>query len=188
MENKNDRKGAIKKLKLLTFGSKSNVDTFRARLDEAFKTASDIIDEVQNDPSIPEREKMLVTVAAMTILMPKPNPHQHFKTAVSEDFIRELKEEKLKKKLITQAQADEVEDALAKSKIGFDTLDDFNHGYRAIGRLITTRKDYERVIKFTIEDAVILVLLLFVIQYITKATLNKSTLVDAIPPTPLPKK
>ena len=38
MENKNDRKGAIKKLKLLTFGSKSNVDTFRAKLDEGFKT------------------------------------------------------------------------------------------------------------------------------------------------------
>ncbi len=38
MENKNDRKGAIKKLKLLTFGSKSNVDTFRAKLEEGFKT------------------------------------------------------------------------------------------------------------------------------------------------------
>ena len=38
MEKKNDRKGAIKKLKLLTFGSKSNVDTFRAKLDEGFKT------------------------------------------------------------------------------------------------------------------------------------------------------
>lgn len=38
MENKNDRKGAIKKLKLLTFGSKSNVDAFRAKLDEGFKT------------------------------------------------------------------------------------------------------------------------------------------------------
>ncbi len=38
MEIKNDRKGAIKKLKLLTFGSKSNVDTFRAKLDEGFKT------------------------------------------------------------------------------------------------------------------------------------------------------
>ena len=38
MENKNDRRGAIKKLKLLTFGSKSNVDTFRAKLDEGFKT------------------------------------------------------------------------------------------------------------------------------------------------------
>ena len=38
METKNDRKGAIKKLKLLTFGSKSNVDTFRAKLDEGFKT------------------------------------------------------------------------------------------------------------------------------------------------------
>ena len=38
MENENDRKGAIKKLKLLTFGSKSNVDTFRAKLEEGFKT------------------------------------------------------------------------------------------------------------------------------------------------------
>ncbi len=38
MEKKNDRKGAIKKLKLLTYGSKSNVDTFRAKLDEGFKT------------------------------------------------------------------------------------------------------------------------------------------------------
>ena len=37
MEIAYDRKGAIKKLKLLTFGSKSNVDTFRAKLDEAFK-------------------------------------------------------------------------------------------------------------------------------------------------------
>ncbi len=38
MENKNDRKGAIKKLRLLAFGSKSNVDSFRAKLDEGFKT------------------------------------------------------------------------------------------------------------------------------------------------------
>lgn len=38
MEIVNDRKAAIKKLKLLTFGSKSNVDTFRAKLDEAYKT------------------------------------------------------------------------------------------------------------------------------------------------------
>ena len=38
MENKNDRKGAIKKLKLLTFGSKSNVESFRTKLDEGFKT------------------------------------------------------------------------------------------------------------------------------------------------------
>lgn len=38
MEKKNDRKGAIKKLKLLTYGSKSNIDTFRAKLDEGFKT------------------------------------------------------------------------------------------------------------------------------------------------------
>jgi len=38
MEIQYDRKGAIKKLKLLTFGSKSNVDSFRAKLDEAFKT------------------------------------------------------------------------------------------------------------------------------------------------------
>ena len=37
MENKNDRKGAIKKLKLLTFGSKSNVDSFRTKLDEGFR-------------------------------------------------------------------------------------------------------------------------------------------------------
>lgn len=33
----NDRKGAIKKLKTLTFGSKSNVDQFRQKLDETFK-------------------------------------------------------------------------------------------------------------------------------------------------------
>ena len=38
MENPNDRKGAIKKLKLLTFNSKSNVDAFRAKLDEGFKS------------------------------------------------------------------------------------------------------------------------------------------------------
>lgn len=38
MEKRNDRKGAIKKLKLLTFGSKSNVDTFRQKLEEGFKT------------------------------------------------------------------------------------------------------------------------------------------------------
>lgn len=38
MEIQYDRKAAIKKLKLLTFGSKSNVDSFRAKLDEAFKT------------------------------------------------------------------------------------------------------------------------------------------------------
>ena len=38
MGNPNDRKGAIKKLKLLTFNSKSNVDTFRAKLDEGFKS------------------------------------------------------------------------------------------------------------------------------------------------------
>lgn len=38
MEKRNDRKGAIKKLKLLTFGSKSNVDSFRLKLNENFKT------------------------------------------------------------------------------------------------------------------------------------------------------
>ena len=38
MEIQYDRKAAIKKLKLLTFGSKSNVDSFRAKLDEVFKT------------------------------------------------------------------------------------------------------------------------------------------------------
>lgn len=38
MEKKNDRKGAIKKLKLLTFGPKSNIDTFRAKLDENYRT------------------------------------------------------------------------------------------------------------------------------------------------------
>lgn len=38
MPIQNDRKNAIKKLKLLTFGSKSNVETFRAKLDEAYKT------------------------------------------------------------------------------------------------------------------------------------------------------
>ena len=38
MEKKNDRKGAIKKLKLLTFGSKSNVDSFRIKLNETYKT------------------------------------------------------------------------------------------------------------------------------------------------------
>ncbi len=38
MEFVNDRKAAIKKLKLLTFSSKSNVDSFRAKLDQAFKT------------------------------------------------------------------------------------------------------------------------------------------------------
>lgn len=38
MDKKNDRKGAIKKLKLLTYGSKANVDNFRLKLDEGFKT------------------------------------------------------------------------------------------------------------------------------------------------------
>ena len=38
MEIQYDRKAAIKKLKLLTFGSKSNVDSFREKIDEAFKT------------------------------------------------------------------------------------------------------------------------------------------------------
>lgn len=34
----NDRKAAVKKLKLLAFSSKSNVDTFRTKIDDAFKT------------------------------------------------------------------------------------------------------------------------------------------------------
>lgn len=38
MDIVNDRKAAIKKLKLLTYGPKSNVDSFRAKLDENFKT------------------------------------------------------------------------------------------------------------------------------------------------------
>lgn len=38
MEIVYDRKAAIKKLKLLTFGPKANVDTFRAKLDENYKT------------------------------------------------------------------------------------------------------------------------------------------------------
>lgn len=38
MEKTNDRKGAIKKLKLLTFGSKSNIDTFREKLEAEYKT------------------------------------------------------------------------------------------------------------------------------------------------------
>ncbi|MCH5292957.1 MAG: alpha/beta hydrolase fold domain-containing protein [Treponema sp.] len=38
MAIQNDRKNAIKKLRLLTFGSKTNVDVFRAKIDEAFKT------------------------------------------------------------------------------------------------------------------------------------------------------
>ena len=38
MASKNDRKGAIKKLKLLTYNSKSNVDSFREKLDSNFKT------------------------------------------------------------------------------------------------------------------------------------------------------
>jgi len=35
---KNDRKGAIKKLKLLTYNSKSNIDAFREKLDSNYKT------------------------------------------------------------------------------------------------------------------------------------------------------
>lgn len=38
MEIVNDRKAAVKKLKLLAFGPKSNVDVFRAKLDENYKT------------------------------------------------------------------------------------------------------------------------------------------------------
>ena len=38
MTGKNDRKSAIKKLKLLTYNSKSNVDTFREKLDANYKT------------------------------------------------------------------------------------------------------------------------------------------------------
>ena len=38
MTGKNDRKGAIKKLKLLTYNSKSNVDTFREKLDANCRT------------------------------------------------------------------------------------------------------------------------------------------------------
>ena len=37
MENRNDRKAAVKKLRLLAFNSKSNVDAFRKKLDDAFK-------------------------------------------------------------------------------------------------------------------------------------------------------
>ena len=39
MPIQNDRKSAIRKLKLLTFNSKSNVDSFRQKLDDTFKTA-----------------------------------------------------------------------------------------------------------------------------------------------------
>lgn len=38
MAIENDRKGAIKKLKLLTYNSKTNVETFRSKLDSAFKS------------------------------------------------------------------------------------------------------------------------------------------------------
>ena len=38
MEIQNDRKAAIKKLKLLTYNSKSNLDLFRQKMDEAFST------------------------------------------------------------------------------------------------------------------------------------------------------
>ena len=38
MENLNDRKAAIKKLKLLTYNSKSNLDSFRQKMEEAYST------------------------------------------------------------------------------------------------------------------------------------------------------
>ena len=38
MEIQNDKKAAIKKLKLLTYNSKSNLDLFRQKMDEAFST------------------------------------------------------------------------------------------------------------------------------------------------------
>ena len=38
MEIQNDRKAAIKKLKLLTYNSKSNIDSFRQKMEEAFTT------------------------------------------------------------------------------------------------------------------------------------------------------
>ena len=38
MEIQNDRKAAIKKLKLLTYNSKSNLDSFRQKMEEAFST------------------------------------------------------------------------------------------------------------------------------------------------------
>lgn len=38
MEIQNDRKGAIKKLKLLTYNSKSNLDSFRSKMEAAYKT------------------------------------------------------------------------------------------------------------------------------------------------------
>ncbi len=38
MEIQNDRKAAIKKLRLLTYNSKSNIDSFRQKLDETFST------------------------------------------------------------------------------------------------------------------------------------------------------
>ena len=38
MENQNDRKAAIKKLKLLTYNSKSNLDSFRQKMEETFST------------------------------------------------------------------------------------------------------------------------------------------------------
>ena len=38
MEIQNDRKAAIKKLKLLTYNSKSNLDSFRQKMEEAFTT------------------------------------------------------------------------------------------------------------------------------------------------------
>lgn len=39
MSVENNRKAAIKKLKLLTYNSKSNLETFREKLDETFKTS-----------------------------------------------------------------------------------------------------------------------------------------------------
>jgi len=38
MEIQNDRKAAIRKLKLLTYNSKSNIDSFRQKMEEAFNT------------------------------------------------------------------------------------------------------------------------------------------------------
>lgn len=38
MESQNDRKGAIKKLKLLTYSGKNEVESFRGKLESAFKT------------------------------------------------------------------------------------------------------------------------------------------------------
>ena len=38
MEIQNDRKAAIKKLRLLTYNSKSNLDSFRQKMEEAFSS------------------------------------------------------------------------------------------------------------------------------------------------------